>query len=119
MSKLLTLQEVAEQLRVSPRTVKREIAAGELPTVPVRGCTRILASDLDAYLQAKRKTACPFVPTVKAGRHAFEVVAMPLRELLGPGRTRSNSKGARAHASKIVELAEARLSRSKKRSLAG
>ena len=47
---LLTLAEAANQLRVSSRTVRRLIHAGELPAVPVRRALRIRSQDLHAYV---------------------------------------------------------------------
>lgn len=46
----LSLSDVAERLAVSTRTVEREVAAGRLPALRVRGDRRVRASDLDAYL---------------------------------------------------------------------
>jgi excisionase family DNA binding protein len=45
-AELLTRAEVAQALRVSQRTVAREIAAGRIAVVVIRGCVRILASVL-------------------------------------------------------------------------
>jgi excisionase family DNA binding protein len=40
-SALLTIDQAARLLAVSTRTLRREIAAGSLPTVEIRGATRI------------------------------------------------------------------------------
>jgi len=53
--KLLTVDEVAEILRVSPSTVYRRIQAGELPAVKLgHRQVRIKREDLDAYIEAHR-----------------------------------------------------------------
>ena len=53
--KLLTVDEVAEILRVSPSTVYRRIQAGELPAVKLgHRQVRIKQEDLDAYIEAHR-----------------------------------------------------------------
>ena len=54
---LLTLQEVAERLRVAPRTVQRMVAAGRLPA-PVTispGRSRWLRSSIDAFLEGQEE----------------------------------------------------------------
>ncbi len=54
--KMYTVQEVAQQLRVSERTVRNWIEQGELTAFPIgkRGY-RILESDLLAFVDARRK----------------------------------------------------------------
>jgi excisionase family DNA binding protein len=51
--KLLTAQEVADQLRVSTMTIYRLIRRGELPAVRVGRNYRVLAGELDAYLRGQ------------------------------------------------------------------
>lgn len=48
---LLTVQEVAERLRVHPITVRRHIKAGRLLAVRVGRSVRVRATDLEAYLR--------------------------------------------------------------------
>ena len=55
---LLTQKDVANYLRVAPRTVQRMVAAGELPP-PIRlspGCSRWRRGDIDAHLDGRRST---------------------------------------------------------------
>lgn len=54
---LLTPAEVAEQLRVSTMTVRRLIAAGDLPAYRFGRQVRIEPSDLDTYLARRRVSA--------------------------------------------------------------
>lgn len=54
MAKLLTLQQVADSLGVSVKTVKREVDDGKLIVTPVRGSQRILEADLAAYIEKAR-----------------------------------------------------------------
>lgn len=49
---LLTVAEVAGELRVSTMTVYRLIQGGELPAFRIGKNYRIKRADLDAYLQA-------------------------------------------------------------------
>jgi excisionase family DNA binding protein len=49
-SRFLTVQEVAELMRVSTMTVYRLIKAGELPAVRVGRSFRVRDIDVDAYL---------------------------------------------------------------------
>lgn len=58
MSDLLTLPEVAEQLRVSRRSVERLVRAGRIRVVrPVPGRTLIEARELEAYRASIRRVA--------------------------------------------------------------
>jgi excisionase family DNA binding protein len=50
---LLTVAEVAAQLRVSTMTIYRLIRSGELPAVRVGRNYRVRADELELYLQAQ------------------------------------------------------------------
>ena len=50
---LLTIDEVADQLRISTRTVRRLIQAGELPNVSIGRNLRIRRYDLNAYVDGR------------------------------------------------------------------
>jgi len=60
VSGLMTVHEVAERLRVSPPTVYRRIAAGELPAVRLgagpRAPLRVDDQELRAWLYAREAT---------------------------------------------------------------
>ena len=47
---LLTVNDVAEILRLNPRSVRRLIADGRLPVVRLRGAVRILPGDLESLM---------------------------------------------------------------------
>lgn len=109
----LTLSEAADSLKVSTRTVRREIAAGKIPVVKVRGCIRIEESHLDAY---KKANTCQCVAMVPDGRPASSMGGGDLAKLLGLSGTRRSGKRDTVPGSRIVELAEARAMRSRKQS---
>jgi excisionase family DNA binding protein len=48
----LSIDEVAAILRRSPRTIRRWIAAGDLPAIRIRGTTRIPVAALEVTLDA-------------------------------------------------------------------
>ena len=50
---LLTIDEVADHLRISTRTVRRLIQIGELPTLPIGRSLRIRRYDLSAYVDGR------------------------------------------------------------------
>ncbi len=54
-SEFLTVQEVADMLRVSSMTVYRVIRANELPALRVGRSFRVAQADIDTYM-AKRYT---------------------------------------------------------------
>lgn len=65
---LLTIDQAAAALAISRRTLMREIAAGRLAVVEIRGATRVAQSDLHAYIEQSRTTratACPSSATLK------------------------------------------------------
>lgn len=51
---LLKIDEVAERLRLTKRTVYRIIAAGDLATVGPKGEQRVKQTDVDAYIAKNR-----------------------------------------------------------------
>jgi excisionase family DNA binding protein len=53
--RVYTVEEVANQLRVNPRTVRSWIASGELIALDVGREYRISQTDLNAFIE-KRKT---------------------------------------------------------------
>lgn len=52
MSETFTVAEVALRLKVSPSTVRREIADGRLTARRMRSAIRVSSADLDAYIEA-------------------------------------------------------------------
>lgn len=52
-SRFLTVQEVADLMRVSAMTVYRLIRSGDLPAVRVGRSFRVAESDVDAYLASR------------------------------------------------------------------
>ena len=54
--KMLTVEEVAQRMRVNEKTVRTWIASGELPAFPIgkRGY-RISESDLHVFVEARKK----------------------------------------------------------------
>lgn len=92
---LLTLPAAAAQLGISRRTLEREIAAGKLAVVCIRGAVRVAQSDLDGYIVRLRRyhqpAACPSENVVTFGTSASRSRASELSELLDevlPRRTR-------------------------------
>ena len=52
---ILSLEDVAELLKVSPKTVRRRAASGELPSFREGGRRRVLAQDLEEYIEKQRR----------------------------------------------------------------
>jgi excisionase family DNA binding protein len=52
-ARFLTVQEVADMLRVSSMTVYRLIKAGDLPAVRVGRSFRVRDTDVDGYLASR------------------------------------------------------------------
>ncbi|MCZ4263040.1 helix-turn-helix domain-containing protein [Limimaricola sp. G21655-S1] len=51
---LLSLAEVSEILRLSPKTLQRRITAGELPVIRDGRRVHVLPADLQRYIAARR-----------------------------------------------------------------
>ena len=68
---LLTVAQVAQQLAVCPKTVRRLVARGDLPAIHVGRAVRIEPATLDAYMA--RQTSTP-----------PEAVVRPAQALQGP-----------------------------------
>ncbi len=52
-ARFLTVQEVADLMRVSSMTIYRLIKAGELPAVRVGRSFRVRDTDVDTYLESR------------------------------------------------------------------
>ena len=54
LPRLLTLEEVAGVLNVSPKTLRRRIDAGQLPVIRDGRIVRVHPADLQRYISARR-----------------------------------------------------------------
>lgn len=54
---LLTIEQVADILKVGRTTVYELLSSGDLPSVTIRRCRRVLRSDLSAYIARLRTEA--------------------------------------------------------------
>lgn len=83
---LLTLPAAAARLSLSRRTLEREIAAGRLAVVQLRGAVRIDENDLSAYIDRSKHTRRPPCPSENAaidGMSEFKAAARESKEALG------------------------------------
>jgi excisionase family DNA binding protein len=55
-SELLTVEEVAKEVKVHSETVRNWIRKRELPAIDIGGEYRIYRSDLDDFLQRRKTT---------------------------------------------------------------
>jgi excisionase family DNA binding protein len=96
MTRPLTLPEVAEHLSCSVRTVEREIAAGRLPVLRVRGLRRVDPGDLAAYLAQSRRVQCQSASDTSDGKSEYRSAMVAALSALSqpepPRPTRSRSK---------------------------
>lgn len=93
MKSLLTYDQAAEVLGVSPRTVRRMVDRGQLPVVNLSArCHRIDPDDIDRMIQANKqvrenecRTAGKTAPTgtsrtpTQAARELESLLAQPIR----------------------------------------
>ena len=56
-ARFLTVQEVADLMRVSSMTVYRLIKSGELPAARISSSYRLREEDVDAYLESRFSSA--------------------------------------------------------------
>jgi excisionase family DNA binding protein len=89
-----TLSETALRLRVSVRTIEREIAEGKLVAARIRGLVRISAFELSTYIAAST-TRClsgkDMIDGKCASKRMEDALKRHFRPAL-PARTRSRSK---------------------------
>jgi excisionase family DNA binding protein len=52
--RLLTPEEAADFLSVSPRTIKRLVSEGNLPAVRIRNSMRFKLRDIEQYIERSR-----------------------------------------------------------------
>jgi excisionase family DNA binding protein len=55
---LVTVRQAAEMLAVSPRTIWRMIADGQLRVVRLRGCTRLVFGEVSRFVKNGGAVAC-------------------------------------------------------------
>ena len=85
MAPLLTIDQLAATLGVSPRTVSREISDGALTAVRVRGAVRIDPADAQAYISRQKTRRERSWPSTNAGPASitdFRSAGKKSRELL-------------------------------------
>jgi excisionase family DNA binding protein len=58
LEKLLTVAELAQLLKLNPKTVERMARAGRLPSLRVCGRVRFRPSDIASWLAAREDRAC-------------------------------------------------------------
>ena len=92
-----TLAEVADRLRVSVRTLEREIRDGKLSILRVRSRRLVAASELERYISAGEIRTCQSERSASAGKSvsASEVADLALKRLYReaqPRQTRGNSR---------------------------
>ena len=54
---LLTVEQVADLLKIGRTTIYELMNSGDLPSVTIRRCRRVLRSDLNAYIARLRTEA--------------------------------------------------------------
>lgn len=112
---LLTLDAAAEVLALSRRTIEREISAGRLAVVRIRGAVRVAQSDLDGYIVRLRRyqeqsDPCPSANVVTFGTSASRSAGSELSALLDealPGRMRPRLRRFQIHGCLVAFVNEA------------
>jgi excisionase family DNA binding protein len=56
-NELLTVEQVADILKIGRTTVYELMTSGDLPSITIRRCRRVLRSDLSAYITRLRSEA--------------------------------------------------------------
>jgi excisionase family DNA binding protein len=73
----LTVREAGRLLSVSRPTVEKYIRAGELPSVRIARCRRIMRADLEAFLADRRTRGLGPAPGAGAEGVCTDDVTMP------------------------------------------
>jgi excisionase family DNA binding protein len=112
VSELYTVEECAIRAKCHPKTIKRQILAGNLKATRIGSLVRIRAGDWEEYL-------CRSGDTAPAGRLASNAAAGASARLSEAVAMLPSLKDALSSGSKIIGLEERRNTRSRKRSSAG
>ena len=91
-ARYMTIEQVAEELQVHPRTVYRIVAASQLPTTKVGGSTRIARTALARYLRRQADPAKLSLTGVQAGQAMVTIIAV-LTHTISPCRLSSMNGG--------------------------
>lgn len=83
--KLLTLDQVCEELQISIATVRRLISRAEFAVIEVGNQLRVNPSDLDEYIRRKRRPSSDETTIEQRQRLEAMGVRLPLRRLRKPG----------------------------------
>ena len=96
---LLTIKELAEQLRIKPSTLYAWASQGKIPCVRIHGLIRFRPEDIEGWLMgfAQHRPALP--DYTKRGRDIDEIIAAAKRAIYNPrhgetGPALSPRKGA-------------------------
>jgi hypothetical protein len=108
------VEHYAAKAKVSPRTLRREILAGNLVATRIRGAVRISPADWEEYLKK-----CRSVVTEKDGRYEFSTAVVDLPVLLRLGKTRCSSRADGASKPTTGERVVRLPTQSRKHSTAG
>jgi excisionase family DNA binding protein len=105
---LLTVQETAKVLKVSPITVRRYIAAGRLPAVKVGKGIRVREESLDGIIQPVEAKQSPQAPDKPARTRLRKPSAEALLNLIGIGSSAEPTDVAKHKDEYLAEAYEAR-----------
>lgn len=85
VTKLLTIAEAADRLRVSVRTIEREARDGRIAIVRIRSIRLVAPAELERYIAAQTEIQNPSAASATAGRSASDsVLATVSREFFRP-----------------------------------
>ena len=99
VSMLLTIKDLAEQLRIKPSTLYAWVSQSKIPCVRIHGLIRFRPEDIEGWLSGFAKIQ-PALPSYKnRGRDLDEIIAAAKRAIYNPrhgetGPALSPRKGA-------------------------
>ena len=81
---LLTIKDLAKQLRIKPSTLYAWASQGKIPCVRIHGLIRSRSEEIEGWLAgfAKNRPALPDYP--KRGRDIDEIIAAAKRAIYNP-----------------------------------
>jgi excisionase family DNA binding protein len=81
---LLTIKDLAEQLRMKPSTLYAWVSQNKIPCIRIHGLIRFRSEDIEGWLSGFAKDRPPLPDYTNRGRDIDEIIAAAKRAIYNP-----------------------------------